>query len=78
MIGVANEIGIETVAESIETAEQAITLLELGCGIGWGFYFGRPMPSDAVQAAIDRRTAHHLLAPPSGRAALTIVRRPAS
>jgi diguanylate cyclase (GGDEF)-like protein len=35
---------LTTVAEGIETAEQAAELQLLGCGIGQGYLFARPMP----------------------------------
>ncbi len=41
-------LGIEVVAEGIELAEQWETLRELGCTLGQGFYFARPMDADAT------------------------------
>ena len=35
-------------AEGIEFSEQWDTLRELGCGLGQGFYFARPMDIDAT------------------------------
>jgi EAL domain-containing protein (putative c-di-GMP-specific phosphodiesterase class I) len=35
---------LTTVAEGIETAEQAAELQLLGCGIGQGNLFARPLP----------------------------------
>jgi EAL domain-containing protein (putative c-di-GMP-specific phosphodiesterase class I) len=32
----------------VETAEQLGRLRELGCDIGQGYYFGRPLPADAL------------------------------
>jgi diguanylate cyclase (GGDEF)-like protein/PAS domain S-box-containing protein len=40
---VARALGIETVAEGVETPEQARLLAELGCSMVQGFLFGRPM-----------------------------------
>ena len=40
---VARALGIRTVAEGVETAEQARLLDELGCSMAQGFLFGRPM-----------------------------------
>jgi hypothetical protein len=36
---------LDTVAEGVETAEQALRLTELGCELAQGFHFGRPMPA---------------------------------
>lgn len=41
IINLSRTIGIQTVAEGIETAEQADLLESLGCNIGQGFLFGR-------------------------------------
>jgi PAS domain S-box-containing protein/diguanylate cyclase (GGDEF)-like protein len=40
---VAESIGAQTVAEGVESAYHAKTLQALGCNIGQGFYFNRPM-----------------------------------
>jgi EAL domain-containing protein (putative c-di-GMP-specific phosphodiesterase class I) len=45
---VARARGIETVAEGVETPEQARLLAELGCSMVQGFLFGRPMVADEV------------------------------
>lgn len=41
---VAQAIGAHTVAEGVESASHAEKLQELGCNIGQGFYYNRPMP----------------------------------
>ncbi|MBK6863761.1 MAG: EAL domain-containing protein [Ideonella sp.] len=54
---VARALGIATVAEGVETPEQARLLGELGCSMVQGFLFGRPMLADEVA----RWKAPHLL-----------------
>jgi EAL domain-containing protein (putative c-di-GMP-specific phosphodiesterase class I) len=49
-------LGLETVAEGIETAEQLAVLRELGCRLGQGYYFARPLGPAAVDALLER---HH-------------------
>jgi diguanylate cyclase (GGDEF)-like protein/PAS domain S-box-containing protein len=44
-IGLARALGIEAVAEGVETAEQRSFLIEAGCTLGQGFYLGAPMPA---------------------------------
>lgn len=43
LIGLARAMGCVVVAEGVETAEQADTLLQLGCRYAQGYYFHRPM-----------------------------------
>ncbi len=43
IIGMARTLGLETLAEGVETAEQVELLRELGCDSVQGFYFGRPV-----------------------------------
>jgi diguanylate cyclase (GGDEF)-like protein len=45
VIDLAGAIGISTVAEGVETIEQASGLRMLGCQIAQGFYFSRPLPA---------------------------------
>ena len=37
------------VAEGVETREQVDALLEIGCTFGQGFYYDRPLPSEAFE-----------------------------
>lgn len=48
----ANEIGLETIAEGIETEQQARLLRKYGCTLGQGHFFARALPAEeAVQMA---------------------------
>lgn len=42
MISVAHDLGIEVVAEGVETHQQALFLSEAGCDVLQGYYVGRP------------------------------------
>ncbi len=45
-------LGLEVVAEGIETEAQARALARLGCKFGQGFHFGRPTPAVGLSNAI--------------------------
>jgi diguanylate cyclase (GGDEF)-like protein/PAS domain S-box-containing protein len=47
-IGLAQELGMEVMAEGVETADQRDFLIAAGCKFGQGFYFGRPMAAPAA------------------------------
>ncbi|MDQ1466391.1 MAG: hypothetical protein QOH10_806 [Actinomycetota bacterium] len=42
IIHLGHGLGLEVIAEGVETAQQAQRLLDLGCHLAQGFYFGRP------------------------------------
>jgi EAL domain-containing protein (putative c-di-GMP-specific phosphodiesterase class I) len=44
----AKSLRIAVVAEGIETERQRLTLLEQGCLLGQGYYFGRAVAADRV------------------------------
>lgn len=46
VLGLANQLGIDVVAEGVETAEQAAYLRTRNCSHAQGYLFGRPMPAD--------------------------------
>jgi EAL domain-containing protein (putative c-di-GMP-specific phosphodiesterase class I) len=48
IIELARVLGMDVVAEGIETVEQYHVLLKLGCRFGQGFLFARPMTAEAV------------------------------
>jgi diguanylate cyclase (GGDEF)-like protein len=48
-------LGLGVVAEGIEHAEQAAVLAALGCTLGQGFHFARPLSADAATALLAER-----------------------
>jgi diguanylate cyclase (GGDEF)-like protein len=46
-VDLARNLGLRTVAEGIENEESRARLAAMGCEIGQGFHFGRPLPADA-------------------------------
>ncbi|ROL76908.1 GGDEF domain-containing protein [Pseudomonas protegens] len=48
IIALAQSMGMQVHAEGIEQAEQARFLLEHGCDLGQGYWFGRPMPAEQL------------------------------
>jgi len=48
LITMAHELGLEVVAEGVETARQLATLRELGCDVIQGFFTGKPMEAAEV------------------------------
>jgi EAL domain-containing protein (putative c-di-GMP-specific phosphodiesterase class I) len=45
VVALAHGLGIGVVAEGIETERQAERLRELGCDLGQGYLFSRPVPA---------------------------------
>jgi predicted signal transduction protein with EAL and GGDEF domain len=61
----ASALGLEVVAEGVESAEQAAEALALGCGLAQGYYFARPAPPADIELLIEAGLAG---AAPGGRA----------
>jgi EAL domain-containing protein (putative c-di-GMP-specific phosphodiesterase class I) len=49
-------LGIEVVAEGVETQAQATLLKRLGCQRGQGYFFARPLPFDQLLALLPRES----------------------
>jgi EAL domain-containing protein (putative c-di-GMP-specific phosphodiesterase class I) len=52
IIAIARHMHIQVIAEGIEGYQQAEILRKLGCTIGQGFLFARPMPADQCMAML--------------------------
>jgi diguanylate cyclase (GGDEF)-like protein len=52
IVDLATSLKLACIAEGIEAGAQADVLHELGCDLGQGFHFARPMSSDAMTALI--------------------------
>lgn len=59
VLSLAHALGMKTTAEGIETAEISQVLKRLGCSVGQGYYFARPMGEDEAYAFLcaDRAAA---------------------
>jgi diguanylate cyclase (GGDEF)-like protein len=58
IIGLSRSLGVDNVAEGVETELQASTLHRMGCRNAQGYLFGRPMPARALddRAALAKNT----------------------
>jgi diguanylate cyclase (GGDEF)-like protein len=55
LFALARELGLQCVAEGVETAAQAQFLREQGCPLGQGFFLGQPMTAPQFLAYLDAR-----------------------
>jgi diguanylate cyclase (GGDEF)-like protein/PAS domain S-box-containing protein len=53
VVGMAIELGLEVVAEGVETQEQLDQLERLGCSQAQGYLFGRPAPAGEIHMDVD-------------------------
>jgi PAS domain S-box-containing protein len=53
VVGLGHSLELLTVAEGVETQEQANMLLWLGCDLGQGWLYGKPVPAAELPAVID-------------------------
>jgi EAL domain-containing protein (putative c-di-GMP-specific phosphodiesterase class I) len=60
VIDLANAMGIDTVAEGVETKSQVAGLKMLGCQVAQGYYFSHPLHADEF----DRLLTRHFAAAP--------------
>jgi EAL domain-containing protein (putative c-di-GMP-specific phosphodiesterase class I) len=49
VVTLAHSLGLQAVAEGVETTQQLDTLSTLGCDAGQGFLWSRPIPSEDFQ-----------------------------
>jgi len=54
IVSLARTLGMEVIAEGVESAAQVEHLRELGCEYGQGYFFARPQTEAGVAAMLDR------------------------
>lgn len=52
VVALARSLNVLTVAEGVETAEQAEMLRHMGCDLAQGYLFGHPVPQDEFRLAL--------------------------
>lgn len=57
IVRLVHELGLETVAEGVERADQRAHLQALGCRLAQGFFFARPMEPDAIAALLAKASS---------------------
>ncbi len=55
VISLGHALRLSVVAEGVETAEEAAQLHTMGCEIGQGYYFARPLPPEQADACVQHR-----------------------
>jgi PAS domain S-box-containing protein len=61
VLGLGQSLGLKTIAEGIETQEQADMLVRLGCDMGQGWHYGRPAPAEQIPSLIELRRPRAVL-----------------
>jgi hypothetical protein len=56
IVEIGRALGLTTVAEGIETPAQLRRLREMGCALGQGYLFSRPLERDAMAELVARQT----------------------
>jgi diguanylate cyclase (GGDEF)-like protein/PAS domain S-box-containing protein len=58
IIQLGHNLGLNVIAEGVETQEQMRLLQDLGCDVVQGYYYGRPLPAQEVEQFAQSRTWH--------------------
>jgi len=67
ILTMAQQLGVDVLAEGVETPGEFSTLAQLGCGHVQGYAIARPMPGSALQSWLVRRGVGHLPDDPHGQ-----------
>lgn len=70
IVELAHALGLTTVAEGVEDAQTANWLREMGCDVGQGYYFSRPLTADELLDSLAGRPGSGIIrssAPTSAR-----------
>ena len=65
VVTISRALGMLVVAEGVETAQQAAGLARLGCDLGQGWLYGRPVPAAELRLVAARLPGGGLEVPPA-------------
>jgi EAL domain-containing protein (putative c-di-GMP-specific phosphodiesterase class I) len=71
-IDLARNLGLEVVAEGVETEEVRRQLIALGCDVMQGYHLSRPLPPDEIARWLEQQGAR--IAPPAPAPATAVAR----
>jgi EAL domain-containing protein (putative c-di-GMP-specific phosphodiesterase class I) len=55
IVTLAHNLGLDVIAEGVETPEQMTELQQLGCELGQGYFFSRPLDRDAATELLKKQ-----------------------
>lgn len=55
MLIVAKSVGMQVIAEGVETIEQLNSLRDLGCNQGQGYWYAKPLPLEQLKAVLKKK-----------------------
>ena len=58
-IDLARNLGLEVVAEGVETEQIWMRLASLGCSLAQGYYLSRPLPAEELTRWFEQRRRAH-------------------
>jgi diguanylate cyclase (GGDEF)-like protein/PAS domain S-box-containing protein len=56
IVALSKQLGLEAIAEGVETQQQLEYLQRLGCEVGQGYFFSRPLSTQAAETLLTRKT----------------------
>jgi diguanylate cyclase (GGDEF)-like protein/PAS domain S-box-containing protein len=57
ILTLSSKLGVDAIAEGVETEKHLVKLAELGCDFAQGFYLSPPLPADALHSLLARAAA---------------------
>jgi PAS domain S-box-containing protein len=75
VIGLGHSLGMSTVAEGVEGQDEADMLISLGCDIGQGWLYGRPVPANEITTQLSAENPPWRLTQSTARIAADMAHR---